>query len=207
MTSSTPDARRPPLRLRRQPAWLLGGILAVCLGGLASAYLVTTLVHTDDVLLVSATVHRGETIEAGDLAVVSVGAGEELSTVPSTQIDAVVGQTALTDLVAGSLLVDGSYGENPLPPEVARVGVRLAAGRYPTGLVAGSTVQVVTLPQEGNDSDASATTVPATVASAPAEQPDGTVVINLVVAESRAETVSQMASRERVALIETGSNR
>lgn len=208
MTPSTPDARRPRVRLRRQPAWLIGGILAVCLGGLASAFLVMNVAQTDEVLAVTATVHRGDVIEASDLSVVSLGAAEALHTVPSTAVDDVVGQTALMDLPEGALVVAGSYGPNPLAAGSVRIGVRLEAGRYPTGLVAGDAVGVVSLPtddgQDVTDKDLPST-APATLASAPVEQADGTVVINLILREDLADVVSRLASAGRVALIEQGS--
>lgn len=208
MTPSTSEARRPRVRLRRQPAWLLGGILAVCLGGLASAYLVMSVAHTEEVLAVATTVHRGETIEATDLTVVSVGASETLSTVPSSAVDSVVGQTALMDLPEGVLVVNGSFGPNPLSAGSVRIGVRLDAGRYPTRLVAGSTVGVVALPIEGSgdaDEDSLPVTAPATLANAPEEQVDGTVVINLIVDQAIADSVSRLAAADRIALVEQGS--
>lgn len=207
MPSSDTDARRPRVRLRRRPAWLLAGVLAVCLGGLASAYLVMNVAHTDEVLAVSHTVFRGETIEASDLTVVAIGAADGLSTVPSADVDEVVGQTALVDLSKGALVVAGTYGPNPLPDGRVRVGARLAAGRYPTGLVAGSTVGVVALPSDDGAGVAEAlpATVPATLASAPIGQADGTVVVNLELAEPEAEAVSRLASADRVALVEQGS--
>lgn len=208
MTPPTPDARRPRVRLRRQPAWLIGGILAVCLGGLASAFLVMNVASTDEVLAVTATVHRGETIESDDLVVVSIGTAEALNTVPSTAVDEVVGQTALVDMPEGALVVAGSYGQDPLADDAVRIGVRLEAGRYPLGLVAGSTVGVVALPSEGaepTDDKGLPGTAPATLAAAPIEQPDGSVVINLIVTQERADSVARRASGGRLALVEQGT--
>ena len=53
MTATQPsnaggDVTRRRLRVRRNPMWLAGGILAVCLGGLASGYLFMSVAATDD---------------------------------------------------------------------------------------------------------------------------------------------------------------
>lgn len=204
----TPPARRSRLRLRRHPAWLIGGLLAVCLGGLASAYLFTSAAHTEDVLTMAATVHRGDTITAGDVAVVSLGAGDRLNTVSSAEVNDVIGQTALVDLAQGTLVVTGTYGEDPVPAGVVRVGVRLDAGRYPTGLDSGDEVLVVALPVDGSDAatdEALPSSVPASVGGTPLDQGDGSILVNLYVADTHAESVGRLAAANRLVLVEQGS--
>ncbi|MFV0406711.1 MAG: SAF domain-containing protein [Propioniciclava sp.] len=202
MSTTTAVARRPRVRIRRHPGWLLGGIIAVCLGGLVSASLVMTVANTEQVLAVATTVHRGEQIEATDLRVVSLGAADALSPVMATEADAVVGQTALVDLAQGSLLVTGSYGEDPLPADRVRLGLRLTPGRYPLGLVAGSQVLVIAL--EEADPHSSMT---ATLAGAPVANPDGSVLINLIMTADESEIVSRLAAVDQVALAEEGPKR
>ncbi|WP_232547050.1 SAF domain-containing protein [Propioniciclava soli] len=207
MSTVAPDARRPRLRLRRNPLWLLAGILAVALGGLASAYLYTSVASTEEVLRATRTIHRGEPIVAGDLTVVSVGTGSGVDTVPADDLASVVGQRATLDIANGSLLVGGTYGDGALPDGMARVGVRLEAGRFPTGLTAGTNVLVVALP-DANAQSASTeqaalpASVPATLTSAPATQNDGAVVIDLTLSATQAESVTRLASANRVSLVE-----
>ncbi|MDN5570847.1 MAG: SAF domain-containing protein [Propionibacteriaceae bacterium] len=210
--STVSDSRRPRLRLRRNPMWLLAGILAVVLGGLASAYLYTSVAATDEVLRATRTIHRGESITAGDLTVVSVGSGSGVSTVPGERLASVVGQRAVLDIADGSLLAAGTYGDGALPAGMARVGVRLEAGRYPTGLTAGTTVLVVALPETNATSPDAATaqlpaSVPATLTGPPTTTDDGAVVIDLTLGTGQSEIVTRLAAANRVSLVEqdTGS--
>lgn len=208
MTPPAPDVRRPRLRPRRNPVWLVAGLLAISLGGLASAFLFSSAAATDDVLVLTRTVHRGEVIDPSDLAVVAVGAGDGLATVPGERVSEVTGQAALTDLPRGSLLVHGSWGATGLREGVARVGLRLEAGHHPADLLPGSTVLVVALPDAGvgaapADPDAALpASVPATVVAAPVVQPDGAAVVDVTLPAEQAETVARLAAAGRVALVE-----
>lgn len=206
MTPPSPDARRPRLRLRRNPTWLLAGILAVCLGGLASAYLFVSVAATEQVVRANRTIHRGEVVAAADLSVVSVGAGAGVNTVAADDLDSLVGRMALVDIPGTSLVVPGTIGDGGLAAGEAKVGVRLEAGHFPTGLLPGTPVLVVALPDDGLGSEEAATglpaSVPATLVGAPTAQPDGSVVVDLTVGEDRAEAVSRLAAAGRVVLVE-----
>lgn len=205
MTPPTPDARRPRLRLRRNPTWLLAGVLAVCLGGLASAYLFMSAAATEQVVLANRTIYRGEVVAAADLSVVSVGGGAALDAVAADDLASLVGQVALVDLPGGSLVVPDAVGASGLAAGEARVGVRLEAGRYPTGLLPGTAVLVVALAADGLAADANAAipaSVPASLVGAPAAQPDGSVVVDLTLAVDQAEAVSRLAAAGRVTLVE-----
>lgn len=205
MTPPTPDVRRPRLRLRRNPTWLLAGVLAVCLGGLASAYLFMSAAASEQVLRTNRTIYRGEVVAAADLSVVSVGGGAGLRTIPAGDLDSLIGQVALVDLPGGSLVVSDAVGDGGLAGGESRVGVRLEAGRYPTGLLPGTAVLVVALPADGLATDAAAllpASVPATLVAAPAAQPDGSVVVDLTLAADQAEAVSRLAAAGRVTLVE-----
>ena len=199
---------RPLMRLRRSPAWLAFGVVAVCLGGLLSAFVYLNAVESHPVLRVNRTVYRGETIAPGDLSVVQVGAGLDVRTVADVRADEVIGRAALTDVPAGSLLVEGSWGEASQPVGMARVGVRLSAGRYPAGdLRPGTPFLVVALPDPAAEQAELPASVPATLVAAPAAQPDGSLAFDLYVPIGQAEQVSRLASADRVALVQQGTNR
>lgn len=202
--TSRPEAP-PRVRLRRDRRWLFAGILAVALGGLATAFLVTSVSAADPVLRVNRTVYRGETIAPTDLSVVTVGRGLDVPTVSGDQLDEVVGAAAVTDLARGSLLVADSFGPAGLPPGRARIGVRLEAGRLPSaGLVPGAPLLVVALPASSAtgvaDEDLPAS-VTATLATAPTQSPDGSFVVDLTLASDRAEAVARLAATDRVAIV------
>lgn len=209
MSATTSAPLRARVRLRRSPRWLLAGVLAVCLGGLATAFLVSSVAASESVLRLNRTVYRGEVIAPVDLGVVTIGRGAEVPVVAGERLNAVVGQSALTDLPDGSLLVEGSYGAPDLPPGSARVGLRLAPGRLPSSaLPPGTPVLVVALPG-ANAMPGSAEQVPpsvsGTLATAPVAQSDGSFVVDVTVVADRAESVARLSATERVALVRQGT--
>ena len=205
-TPDTPHAR-PLMRLRRSPAWLALGIVAVCLGGLGSAFVYLNAVDSTPVLRVNRTIYRGEILAAADFAVVQVGSGLDVRAVADSRIGEVLGKAAITDIPAGGLLVDGSWAEASQPVGMARVGVRLAQGRFPAGdLRPGTPLSVVALADSGAEG-ALPGTVAATLVAAPVAQPDGSLVFDLFVPSDQAETVARLAAGERVSLIQQGSPR
>ena len=207
MDIPVPDVSRPRLRTRRSPLWLLAGIIAVCLGGLASAFVHVQVTAADPVLRLNRTIHRGEVIQAADLSVVSIGSGVDVRTVGDGRLGEVVGQAAVTDLPAGSLLVDGSWGAGGVPVGSARVGLKLPPGRFPTtDLRPGTEVLVVALPAQGAEG-ALPGSLRASLVAAPLEQPDGSSLFSLTVQEGAAEQVARLAASDRVALVQTGSRR
>lgn len=208
MSITHPGPLRAHVRLRRSPRWLLAGIMAVCLGGLATAFLIASVAATEDVLRLNRTVHRGEIIAPADLGVVTIGRGAEVPAVSGDSLGAVVGQAALTDLPDGSLLVEGSFGASDLPPGSARVGLRLAPGRLPSAtLPPGTPVLVVALPAANAIPGAAEqvpASVPGTLATAPVAQSDGSFVVDVTLVADRAESVARLAATERVALVRQG---
>lgn len=203
---STPEISpsRLRLRVRRNPTWLLAGLLAVCLGGLATAWLVTSATASEPVLRVNRTIHRGEVIAAPDLSVVLVSRSPDVQGVPGDRLADVTGKAAVSDLVGGSLLVEGSWGDPALATGRSRVGVRLEAGRFPSvDLRPGASVLVVALPaQNAAAGDPLPASVAATLAIVPAVQPDGSFVADLTVPAESAEVVARLASAGRVSLVE-----
>lgn len=210
MSSTSPEAPRPRVRLRRDPRWLFAGVLAVVLGGLATAFLFLSVAAADPVVRVNRLVYRGETIKPADLSVVTVGRGIDVRTVPGARLDEVVGSAALTDLPQGSLLVADTFGPASLPPGQSRVGVRLEAGRLPSAdLTPGTPLLVVALPvaaaaatpAAASAAEALPPSVSATLATAPVQQPDGAWVVDVTLAADRAESVARLAASNRVAVV------
>lgn len=209
METPVPDAARPRVRLRRSPMWLVIGVLAVCLGGISSAFVFLQIDASDPVLRINRTIHRGEVIQAADLSVVQAGTGLDVRTVPDARAGEVVGQAAITDLPGGSLLVEGSWGDSHVPVGSARVGLRLTPGRFPTtDLRPGTTVLVVALPEQGGTVEAELPhSIAATLVGDPGAQPDGSTLFALTVPSGSAEQVARLAAADRVALVQTGNGR
>lgn len=208
MNTPFPEGSASRIRVRRNPRWLLAGIVAVVLGGLATAALVQSVAASEPVVRLNRTIHRGETITPADVSVVPVSRGLDVRTVPGARLDEVVGSAAITDLPQGSLLVAGTFGSAQLAAGESRVGVRVTAGRLPSSeLVPGTPVIVVALPAANaapTDADALPPSVRATLATSPAAQPDGSWVVDLTVPGERAEVVARLAALDRVAVVRVG---
>lgn len=209
MVTSVSDATRPRLRVRRSPVWLAAGLVAICLGGLGSAFVFSALTASTPALQATRTIYRGEVIQPSDLAAIPVGSGLEASVVSEHRLDEVVGRAAVVDVPNGSLLVDGTWGEAGLQPGWSRVGVRLPVGRFPAGdLIPGTPLLAVGLPvANALGEEAVPISAAATLVSAPAQQADGSFAFALDVAAADAESVARLAADDRVALVQIASRR
>lgn len=152
-TIGTIATRRP--RTRRNPKWIALGIIAICLGAIASFVLYSQVTESHQVVIVRHSLHRGATIDSSDLGSVTVGNTGGVDTVPATTMPHLVGRIAATDLVQGSLLPPGAT-TGALPPAHgnAVIGVHLATGRAPAGFLApGSPIRMVVLPVGAGKTD------------------------------------------------------
>ena len=208
------DAARPRLRVRRSPTWLAAGIVAICLGGLGSAYVFASLTASEPVLQVTRTLHRGEVIQPADLAVIPVGAALDVPTVSEGRLGEVVGRAVVSDVPKGGLLVEGSWGDPGVPAGRSRVGLRIPSGRYPaTDVRPGTAVLVVALPPaavaagSAPGADALPDSVRATLVSAPVVQPDGSFAFDLDVPAEDAEAVARLAAADRLVLVQVEARR
>ncbi len=105
----------PTLRRRRR-RWVLALCAAlVAAGGLGTAFAFTSVNDTQEVLVVSNDIKRGETIEAGDLAVVRVSVDPALTPVPGSHKAELEGSRAAVDLWAGTLLTAQAVTDNLVP--------------------------------------------------------------------------------------------
>lgn len=202
---TTPTPPRMPAR--RNPRWIALGLVAICLGGLLAYGIYSRVTTEATVLGVTHTVYRGQTLAAGDLTPITVSGTSELNTVPSDQLDQLVGKQAVYDLVEGSLVPAEAVSEVPTPGRGrAVVGLKLAQGRAPANLLnPGSPVRLVALPPAGNspaaeDVDAGKTYAARVVDASPGA--DGTsTLVNVDLPADRAPTVALLAAQERVALL------
>ena len=202
---TTPAPPRMPGR--RNPKWVALGVVALCLGSLLSYVIYSRLADEVAVVAVVNTVHRGQTVTAADLTTVSLGSSTDVAAVPADQLDQLVGRQAVFDLVGGSLLPVGAVSDVLVPPVGHTVvGIRLVAGRAPSGLLPpGAPVRLIALPPAGaqpNFSDAfSGRTINSRVISQ-ADGADGTsVLINVDVTATQAPSVALLAAQERLAVV------
>jgi hypothetical protein len=159
-TSAEPSPPVPSavqLRSRRNPRWVALGIVAICLGAIASFFLYSQLSESHQVVAMRETVHRGSTIMAADLGEVRVGDTGGIATVPAALRDSLIGKVAAYDLVQGSLLPANAV-TGSLPPDQGKaiIGIRVDTGRAPSGfLTSGSPVRLVVLPPDAASGDGS----------------------------------------------------
>lgn len=202
-------AASPPPRMpgRRNPKWIALGVTALCLGGLLSYFMYGRLAHATSMVVLTTTVHRGETLQASDLGTITMSGGTELHAVPASELRQLVGQQAVYDLVEGSLLPVGSVAHAVVPRTGrAVVGVRLVSGRAPTGvLTPGSPLRLVALPPSGADPGYKDQYSGRSISARQISQSDGadgtSIVINVDVAANDAPMVALLAAQERLAAV------
>jgi hypothetical protein len=205
-TSSTPEPPRIPGR--RNPKWIALGIVALCLGALLSYAVYSRVAAETSVITMAATVYRGETVEASDLAVVRLSGEAVQSSVPADQLDALVGQQAVYDLPQGTILVPAAIDDVVIPATGrAVIGIKLPTGRAPTALLTpASPVRLVALPPssttnaETSDKLAGKTYQATIVDQAPGA--DGaSIVVNVDVTSDQAPTIAMLAASDRLVVV------
>ena len=197
----------PRLPGRRNPRWIALGVIAICLGGLL-AYAVYARVSTETrVLAVGTTVYRGEVVEASDLTTVVLHGQPPGPTVSAADEATVVGQRAVFDLPAGSLVAPGSLTGTTVPDSGRSVvGLRLATGRAPaTLLVPSAPVRIVALPAPSNGTGVKDSLVGKTYAGRVVGSnagADGTsTVVDVEVDAGQAPTIASLGAQDRIALV------
>lgn len=201
MSESAPVAQPSRLRPRRNVRLIAIGVLAVALGGLGAAVLYGSVADSQSVVAVKRTVYRDQPITADDLGLVSLATSPGLESVPAEQLEDVVGQTALVDLVEGSLLSPRGFGAAVVDPGSVRLGLRLAPGRLPVSeLPPGTSVLLVAVAPDGG-TPADATSYEGRVASAAVELADGATVVDVAVGEANAEQVARLAASDQLVVV------
>lgn len=204
-------SRRSATRLPRpphtRPNWLrvaLGAALAVVVALGINAY-TSSAADVVEVLALQNDVSRGERIADSDLVVVQLPEIESgLDTVPAAERDAIIGQVAAHDLLAGTTVSSGSVADTLTPPPGSSVvGVALSQSQMPAQpLIAGDRVRVVEIATAGGAIDRAeappefvATVLSVRVAGS------GITIVDLLVDGSVAADVASRAAAGRLALV------
>ncbi|MGA4507049.1 SAF domain-containing protein [Propionibacteriaceae bacterium G1746] len=209
-TERGPEAMRAPgtaMRGRRSPRLVVIGVLCAVLGalGVTTAFSQATESHT--VVAMTRTVPRGVVVTQADLTTVTIGSVPGVSTVPGDQLTRLVGQTALVDLPAGSLVGEGAVGAPVIDAGTSQLGLKLAAGRLPsTTMPPGTRVLLVSVSSSaegaaGTTSETAGRTFEATLTSVPRELPDGvTWLLDVSVKQAEAPMIAELAASGRLVL-------
>lgn len=199
---STPGA--PVRRYRRRPALIgLGvGLLATC--GAGAAYLAQSSGDTVPVLAVTDTVHRGEVLDAARLTTARAAPDPAVHPVAASELSAVVGQHAATDLPAGTLLTEAALTTADVPAAgQSVVGVAVTEAQLPQAdLVPGDPVRVFGTPNPGDAPPSEPSrSVAATVVGVSGVLDSGHLVVDVVVADDVAGTLVAKVATGRVAIV------
>ena len=199
-------------KLRRRRTHILGAIALLIVAGLAAVFIVQQLQTQNRIIQVRADVPRGAVIKPTDLAEITVGSVQGVSTVSADQLPGLIGQRARFDLAKGSLLPQNAIGPVSVPAQGrSLVGIRLDPGRMVIGdVAAGSRVRlVVTAPLNGDpafkDANSGRQFPAILVESAPALDGAATLV-NVQVTQKDASLVAQLAATNRIAIVQDPQN-
>ena len=185
------------------------GALIVAVFALAGTWFYANSTDHDAVLALRNPVERGSIITADDLQVVQINSDDALNVLGRDQAGAVVGQIALNDLSAGTLITtDHVAASAAIEPGDGVVGLALDPGEYPTlSLRPGDRVRVVEVPGGSDTGDADV------VLAAEAEIVDVTPIgvqhqlfVSLSVDTSEADAIARAGARDRVRLVQVAGS-
>ena len=196
------------VRSRLDLRWLVAGVLALCVGGLGAALLYANASSATPVITIKRTVYRDQIITTEDLGVISLAVPIGLDTVAGDRLAEIVGKTAIIDLPAGGILTTAEFGEPVVAPGSVRLGLRLEAGRLPGSAVEpGASVLLVPVGRDGGEAP-SGGSVPATIATTPRPQTDGSTVVDVTVSADEGTRVAQLAAAGQLSVLRVpGSKR
>ncbi|MGW4462394.1 SAF domain-containing protein [Micromonospora sp. NBC_01796] len=201
----------PPkvVRQRRIRPGLLGlAVLLVALGGLGSAFAVTSVRATGSYLAVARPVPVGAILTADDVVRVEVAGGQGLAPVAASRLNEVVGKRATASLTPGTLLTAAQLTDKPLlGPGQQQVAISLDVEAVPAKkLRPGDKLLLIGLPDKNSTggADAASTRFETTVIDT--SLPDNnTVVIYLALAVRDVPAVVALNASDRIAVVLTAT--
>lgn len=220
-TTSTPtgNGASPPGRFELEPPpkgpartrWpeITLGVMVVAIFALAGAWFYSSASDADAVLALRNPVDRGHIITNTDLVVVEVATEDQLNTLSREQASAIIGQIAMTDLSAGTLVSADLFAARASIAEGnGVVGLALDPGEYPTlALRPGDLVRVVETPRQGEPTGAEIVLVEvAEVVDVAAIGVQNQFFVSLSMTTAEADAVAAADSQDRVRLIQVAGD-
>ena len=185
------------------------GVMVVAVFALAGAWFYSSVSDADAVLALRNPVDRGQIITNNDLVVVEVATEDQLNTLSREQAPAIVGQIAMTDLSAGTLVSADLFASRAaIADGNGVVGLALDPGEYPTlALRPGDLVRVVETPRQGEATDAENVLVEvAEVVDVAVIGVQNQLFVSLSMTTAEADTVAAADSQDRVRLIQVAGD-
>ena len=203
---NTPTSRErqpsaPPRISSRARGRLALGALIVAIGVLINLAIYRSVDDKSPVLQLNRDVPAGQQISADDFRTVEIGADGAFRSVPSSDLNAMVGSYAKVRLIAGTLLAREALQSGPLvAPGASVVAVTVPAGEVPIGLRERSRVSVVIVA-----SDRTSASVNGTVVGLPSQAgSSGQVSVSIELAAGDAGAVAA-AEKVRLVLLDPGA--
>lgn len=180
------------------------GLLVIAIFALAGGWLYSNASTTESVIALRSDVERGQAVSGNDLKVVEVGSEEALNLVGVEQSTTLIGQVALVDLEAGTLITDNLFaGAAPIAPGTGIVGMALDPGEYPTpAMRPGDRVRVVST---GGDDGQRVLAESAEIVDVTSIGVQNRIFVSVAVTTEQADAIASASAGDRVRLIQVGA--
>jgi len=198
----------------RKYGQMLVSVLVVIAAVIAGGWLYTNKGGVTEVLVVAEPIPAGHPITEADVRtshdplLVSRSVSGIDGAIPVSDVDSVFGKRTTVALLPGQVLTDDALTTSLLPQQGQQlIAVSLPSGRVPATLEAGSVVDAIAVPQQGQAGDSSALDTPkdlaagATVYSVKQAQ-DGSVVVTLLIDDTDAKTVAAYGAVGQLTLLQ-----
>lgn len=201
-----------PPKARRRWGLLAAMVALVCVGALGNVWLLGSISDSSPVLVATSPIERGAVVSRDALGTVSVGLDPAVQSVPASRLGELVGQRAVVDIAAGSLLTPASTTSENVPAAgLSLVGVSVTSAMMPGArLLAGDRVRVVATPGlqgelTSDGVEAGPEVFPAIVVSVVAGTDvtgvSAQTVVTVQVPEMQAPALASAAATGRVAIV------
>jgi hypothetical protein len=195
----------PQRRWRPALVWLAVALIAA--GGLIAWRVLLTVGATGEYLAVARAVEVGDVLTEADLTTVRITVDPALKPIGANKPDQVVGRHAAVALVPGTLLTAEQLTDRAYPgPGQQLVGISLSQDRLPhERLAPGASVLLVITTDDNVTQQQPAAGPPlniaATVTDVAAGSKDGTMLVNVTVADRDGPLVAARAAAGRIAVV------
>ncbi|MER6971184.1 SAF domain-containing protein [Nocardioides sp. NPDC000445] len=194
----------PPVKIRRRPGHIVATIVATLVGAAIASWAWLGTTTSEEAVVASSTIHRGEVITADDLATTRVSRDATVAVVPGSDLNDLIGKRAALDIAEGGLLTPTATTEEAWPPSGrSLVGIPLTFGRAPkVDFETGDLVRVVSTPAEGEEPASGAPlTTDAEVVGMEIDDVSGETVVNVLVSYADASVLATRAASGDVAVV------
>lgn len=190
----------PPTH-RRNPVRITIAIAITAVGALIVGYAFLSLSDTVGVVVAGQTIERGTTITSDDLTVANIQMDPSIATIPASDLEDLLGQSAAVEIVEGSLVSPAEVTGDPIPaPGETLVNLSLQPGQFPP-LYGGAPIRVVSTASNNDEPPTEAPRfIEATVVDASTAE-DGLMFVNVLVPSDQAGLLATRAATGRIAVV------